>query len=164
LGELFEDDDIVWIGDLHHSGQPYHKDHFRPAREWKAKHYFNHNFISPNVWRRGIYSRCKEAVLRRKYLVVESDILTKDEVGAIFAWARQFMRLRAIVDTGGRSLHAWFEYPQDPEIMSQLEIILPALDCDPKMLNASQPCRMPGVVRREKRGWQELVWLDGRAQ
>ena len=59
--------------------------------------------------------------------------------------------------SAGKSLHGWFEYPDDEEVMNDLHLILPALKCDPKMLTPSQPARLPGAMRDEKR--QRLIFL-----
>lgn len=84
----------------------------------------------------------------QRYLVVESDSLTKDQVGAIFRWLDQAvdLSLRAVVDTAGKSLHGWFEFPT-PDALTELKIMLPALGCDSKMFGSSQPCRLPGGLR-----------------
>jgi hypothetical protein len=60
--------------------------------------------------------------------VVESDVHSKDEMGAIFKWLRDEvgLTLRAIVDTAGKSLHGWFDFPKEA-VLDQLEIILPQL-------------------------------------
>jgi hypothetical protein len=112
----------------------------------------------PSTFRPGTYSRCNEAVLHRRFLVIESDVLNKDEMCAVISRCRQFMELRAVVDTAGKSLHAWFDYPDDDAI-AELKIILPAIGCDPALFKASQPCRLPGAPRGDK--VQSLLWFDG---
>jgi hypothetical protein len=94
---------------------------------------------------------------RHVFLVVESDSLSKEQMLAVFAWMRQFMHLRAIVDTAGKSLHGWFEYP-NPFQLEELRVILPTLGCDPALFRTSQPCRLPGALRDGK--FQRLLWLD----
>jgi hypothetical protein len=49
-----------------------------------------------------------------RFLVVESDTLTKDQVGAVFAYLHRRLRYRLhyIIDMGGKSLHAWFDAPR----------------------------------------------------
>ena len=86
-----------------------------------------------------------------------SDSLAKLEVLAVFNWMRAFARLRAVLDTGGKSLHGWFDFPAEQELR-ELRVILPALGCDPALFTASQPCRLPGARRGER--WQCLLWLD----
>ncbi len=149
---LFGDDDIVWVGrDIHDSGKPNHRWRFRPAFGWMASRSCPGPFICPNTFKPGVHSRSDANVLSRKFLVVESDTLDRDQVGAIFRWLEQAknMRLRAVVDTAGKSLHGWFDYPP-PELIKELKIVLPELDCDKALFGASQPCRLPGANRNGK--------------
>lgn len=158
---LFTSGDIVWCGDVKMSGQPYHHVCFEPVANWLRE--FDEcpaNFTCPSTFAPGTYSRCGKAVKTRPYLVVESDLLSKNEIGAIFRWLMSGgMNLRAVVDTGGKSLHGWFEFPQ-PSRLAELEVALPALRCDPKMFGPSQPCRLPGVLRDETGRHQCLIYLD----
>ena len=110
------------------------------------------------------FSRSNDNVLHRRFLVVESDVLSKDQVGAIFGFLRNDvgMPLRAIVDTGGKSLHGWFDFPKRT-VFEELQIVLPQLGCDPGLFKPSQPCRLPGVRRGDQ--YQRLIWIGegGRA-
>jgi hypothetical protein len=111
----------------------------------------------PSAFKPGSHSRCDANVITRRYLVLESDTLDKNQVCAVFKWMEQFGRLRAIVDTAGKSLHGWFEVP-DNDVLGELAIILPALGCDPALFGLSQPCRMPGASRDGR--IQSLLYLD----
>ena len=157
--ELFREDDRIWIGYTHDSGRAEHTRNFRPARSWLAGNGIMGPLTCPSTFRDGSFSRSNENVLDRRFLVVESDVLTKDQVGAVFKWLRDEvgMTLRAIVDTGGKSLHGWFDYPK-AAILEELKLILPQLGCDPGMFRQSQPCRMPGVLRGEN--YQKLIYFD----
>jgi hypothetical protein len=162
---LFPDDGAVWIGDTKDScddeaddrRKEYCRRHFRPVQEWLREAEAPGQFTCPSLFRAGVHSRSNENVVRRPFLVVESDTLGKEEVLSIFNWMRKFMRLRAVVDTAGKSVHGWFEYPDD-EALTELKMILPALGCDAALFKASQPCRLPGARRGEKT--QCLLWLD----
>jgi hypothetical protein len=158
---LFQPDDIVWTGDLFDSGKPHHAGNFRPRDHWLAASGVAGGFTCPAVFKEGSCARSNENIASRRFLVVESDILTKDEVGAVFRWMRDQagMNLRAIVDTGGKSLHGWFDFPGQDE-MADLRLILPEWDCDPKLFTPSQPVRLAGAWRAEKNAWQRLLFLD----
>ena len=95
----------------------------------------------------------------KKTVVVESDTLAKDEVGAIFAYLHRRLKypLHCIIDTAGKSLHAWFDAPKNPLLENRLKAGLVALGCDPKVFTHSQPVRVPGAYREGK--LQRLVWL-----
>jgi hypothetical protein len=80
---------------------------------------------------------------------------------------RQFLNLRAIVNSGNKSLHGWFDQPTKAQL-EQLKIILPAWGFDRAMFTPSQPCRLAGVVRPDTTPdpllgvpiYQSLLWLD----
>ena len=154
---LFQPSDTIWIGDVYHSGEGC-EGNFRAVSDWLFEAQAPANFTCPSVFKPGVFSRSKENVNTRPFLVVESDTLTKPEICAVFLWTAQFIRLRAIVDTAGKSLHGWFDFPKSPEIEHELKIILPEIGCDPAMFKPSQPCRMPGAIRGEKH--QTLIFLS----
>jgi len=112
-------------------------------------------------------SRSAKNVRYNRFLVVESDTLSKPEVLAVFRWCRQFLPLCAIIDTAGKSLHGWFDklgnpHVKDPaqfkKLMKDLKRILPGLGCDDAMFRAAQISRLPGALRDGKR--QRLIWFD----
>lgn len=160
---LFRPTDTVWIGDIFDSGKAQHVLNFRSRGEWLNSGNASGGFTCPAVFKEGSFARTNDNIVDRRFLVVESDTLTKDEVGAIFRWLniQAGLRLRAIVDTGGKSLHGWFDYPGEAEI-SDLRLILPELDCDPKLFTPSQPVRLAGAFRSEKNAWQKLLFLDSK--
>ena len=150
-------EDVIWIGERESSGRPEHAVNFRTVAEWLKCEWAPHSFVCPATFKNSSISRSNENVLARRFVVVESDLLTRDEVGAVFRYlVKCGMKLVAVVDTAGKSLHGWFEYPDD-EVLDELRLLLPPLKCDPKMLTASQPARLPGAMRGEKR--QKLIFL-----
>ena len=56
--------------------------------------------------------------------VVESDTLSKDEVGAVFAYLQRRLHypLHCIVDTAGKSLHGWFDAPRNKLLETHLKV------------------------------------------
>jgi hypothetical protein len=169
LLQLFTPDDVVWIGrgptdsagaDASPDWQAYCKTRFRPVSDWLRETTAPGNFTCPSTFKSGITSRSNDNVITRRYLVVESDSLNKNDVCAVFRWMEQFSRLRAIVDTAGRSLHGWFEMPK-LSALDELKIILPQLGCDPALFKPAQPCRLPGAIRADKENRvQSLLYLD----
>lgn len=162
---LFPADGVVWIGDTMDScddtaeeeRKVYCRTHFRPVRSWLAEKRAPGQFTCPSLFKPGVHSRSNANVASRPFLVVESDSLGKEDMMAVFLWMGNFMRMRAVVDTAGKSLHGWFEFP-DAVAMAELRVILPALGLDPALFRESQPCRLPGAMRGEKT--QSLLWLD----
>ena len=162
LLQKFQPDDVVWIGDKFDSGRTEHTTHFKTASEWMTCTAPPAPFICPVAFKSTSYARSNDNVVVRRFLVVESDTLNRDEVGAVFRWLREGCELNlvAIVDTGGKSLHAWFEFEED--LLDDLKRVLPACQCDPKLFTASQPVRLPGVLRDGVAGkYQKLVYLSG---
>jgi hypothetical protein len=158
---LFDDNDIVWIGrDIYDSGKPSHLYRFRKAVDWPGMPACPGRLICPNTFLPGSFNRADSKVLKTKFLVVESDELNRNEVGAIFRWlenAYPEMTLRAIVDTAGKSLHGWFDYPS-PTVLEEVRDFLPRLKCDPAMFTPSQPCRLPGALRGN--AYQRLIYFN----
>jgi hypothetical protein len=98
-------------------------------------------------------------------MVVESDTLNREEVGAVFQFLRVKLRhtLFAVVDTGGKSLHGWFNIQPNKLFHEELKATLIGLGCDPALFKASQPVRLCGVPRDGEKN-QVLLWCrdDGR--
>ena len=149
----------VWIGDVYSSGQPEHRTHFRPVAEWYQIGPVMGNFTCGSAFRQGSYSRNNENLDGHRFMVIESDTLSKDEVGAIFAYLRRRLRydLHCIIDTAGKSLHGWFETPPNKILENRLKAGLEVFGCDPKLFTYSQPVRVPGAWRDGK--LQKLIWL-----
>ena len=157
--ELFDEGETIWCGALLQSGDEEHAERFKLKSEWLALDAVPGHYICPSTFKSESYSRSKDNIVRRAFLVVESDELDKDTIGAVFRWLRDKvgMNLRCIVDTAGKSLHGWFDFPP-PEELEDLRVILPELGCDPKMFTATQPCRLPGALRGGRH--QKLIYLS----
>lgn len=145
---LFDDDEVLWNGDVSDSGKPINRFNFKKVSDWRNSE-IKGNFTCPALFQEGSYSRCDESVVKRKYLVVESDKLNQEKICAVFKFCSQFMKLRAVVYTGGKSLHGWFDFPSET-VFQVLEQILPSIGCDRSLFKISQPVRMPGVARGAK--------------
>ena len=155
---LFAPDDVVWIGSIYDSGKPEHGAHFKTRDDWLKSSAAPGQFTCPSTFTPGSSSRGNLNIATRRFLVVESDELDKDTIGSVFRWMdeKAKIRLRCVVDTAGKSLHGWFDFPSSEEL-DDLKIILPAFGCDPKMFTPSQPCRMPGAMREDRH--QKLIFI-----
>jgi hypothetical protein len=149
----------VWIGDVYSSGRPEHGTHFRPVAEWDRIGPVMGNFTCGSSFKPGSYRRSNENCNGTRFMVVESDTLSKDEVGSVFAYLRRRLnyRLHCIIDTAGKSLHGWFDAPRSKVMENRLKAGLTAFGCDPKLFTYSQPVRVPGAFRDGR--LQRLVWL-----
>jgi hypothetical protein len=149
----------VWIGDVYSSGRPEHRTHFRSVAEWYQIGPVMGNFTCGSAFKAGSWRRSNENLSGHRFLVVESDVLSRDEVGAIFAYLQRRLRYRlhCIIDTAGKSLHGWFDAPPNRVWENRLRVGLEVFGCDPKVFTYSQPVRVPGAWREGK--LQRLVWL-----
>jgi hypothetical protein len=149
----------VWIGDVFSSGKPEHKTHFRPIADWYQIGPAMGNYTCGSSFKPGSFQRSNANCNGTRFLVIESDTLAKDEVGAVFAYLQRRLhyKLHCIVDTAGKSLHAWFDAPRNKVLENRLKSGLVAFGCDPKVFTYSQPVRVPGAFREGK--LQRLVWL-----
>jgi hypothetical protein len=154
---LFHDADNLWIGNITDSGR--HPHNFRLAEEWRKLEEPIGQFTTGAVFKPASISRSNDTVDVRLYLVVESDTLTKSQMGAVFQLMRDLFRMKmyAVVDTAGKSLHGWFEMPPKKEWLEQLKAFLVPLGCDPATFKPSQPVRIPGAKRNER--MQSLIWF-----
>ncbi len=161
LLSLYRSEDHLWIGDVRESGVR-HANRFQSVARWlEGKACPKGPFILPAILKPGACSRTKTDVAGQPLLVIESDLLDKDESGAVFRWLREEvgLTLRAVVDTGSRSLHAWFVRP-DAETLRELRIVLPALGFDGATLRETQPVRLPGCLRPGKNTRQAMLYFD----
>jgi len=149
----------VWIGDIYDSGKEQHKANFRPVADWYQVGPVMGNFTCGSSFKPGSYQRSNANTNGTRFMVVESDTLAKDEVGAIFAYLnnRLHFTLHAIIDTAGKSLHGWFDAPRTKAAEDRLKAVLTTFGCDPKLFTYSQPVRVPGAMRDGK--LQRIVWL-----
>lgn len=149
----------VWIGDVFSSGKPEHRTHFRPIADWYQIGPVLGNYTCGSSFKPGSYRRSNENLNGQRFLVVESDTLSKDQVGAVFAYlnVRLHFNLHAVIDTAGKSLHGWFDAPRDQRIEARLKAVLTVFGCDPKLFTYSQPVRVPGAYRDGR--LQRIIWL-----
>jgi hypothetical protein len=149
----------VWIGDVFSSGKPEHKTNFRPIADWYQIGPVMGNFTCGAAFKPGSFQRSNANLAGQRFLVVESDTLAKDEIGAVFAYLHRRLHypLHCIIDTAGKSLHGWFDAPPTKILEHRLKAGLTAFGCDPKLFTYSQPVRVPGAWRDGK--LQRLVWL-----
>ena len=161
----YERRETLWMADeVYHSGV-YEDGHdfshcFQTVDYWLFRKQIPGVFICPAVLVERANRRSNDNVVHRPFIVVESDTLNRDEVGAVFQWLiSRGLRLRFVVDTSNRSLHGWFEAP-DPEELEWLKVILPELGIDKKVLNMTQPVRLPGAINSKTGKHQRLIYCD----
>lgn len=180
LDGLFSREDNLWIGEPDSTGDERHRGHFKPMKNWNESiamsvtwyGKFNHHFTCASTFKPGTYSRANANVLTTPYLITEGDhvlgfvpetdeqkLANKNACGAVFRWMKEAvgLELRAIVDSGNKSLHSWWDMPQSSKY-EELRVILPAMGFDRAMFKPSQPARLPGVIR-DNGNEQRLLWI-----
>lgn len=182
LAGLFRFEDVVWLGDTFHTGKPEHARHFRTVWDWLKLEIPPGPLICPATFTAGAFSRCEASINARPYVVLEGDAVLPEiaakaargealsepekyrnqaACGAVLHWlnSNTGLELRAVVDSGSKSLHGWFDCPDAGELET-LKRLIPALGMDPATLRPAQPVRLPGVMRPGARRWQRLLFLN----
>lgn len=114
-------------------------------------------------------TRCDDAVVSFWYAVAEMDDMSREN--QLLFWAGfTSAPVAALVDSGGKSIHAWIRVDCPTREVWEADIeqglfekILIPLGCDRACQNESRLSRMPGHYRREKNAWQRLLYLNPEA-
>ena len=120
---LFPLKKLIWAGHLWQSGPAYQMcfndvEHFLLQDSAPGPYVSAFTFRWPENGR-----RCRKNTEERILQVLESDTESQETFGAVMQYASKYMTLRAVTDTGGKSLHAafepfrhkWVEFPAEPQ-------------------------------------------------
>jgi hypothetical protein len=156
------------------SGQA-HADRWKTCADWIETPERVGPIVTPTGWQPGTVSRTKENVATSPFLVLDFDELdgrkpeTPEELRqhiraslAITRWLREALhwRVAAIVYTGGKSLHCWFQTPP-PECVQSLKDSAEALGIDRTLIGRPEhPCRLPGQIHAETGRRSRVLWLQ----
>jgi hypothetical protein len=159
---LFISSDVLWCGMPFDSGRAFCAKHFRTLEKWKK-------VGIPKAWSYttgcafvpGTFSRCDAQVVIKRYLILESDVLSHEEMRAVIEWVSYVFELplRAIVFSGHRSLHAWYDYPGDIWVAENGADLIAAGFCQSTVNKLSQPIRLGGAINQKTRKLQEVLFL-----
>ncbi len=175
LRALWEPDEFLFIGDTYKREVRTVREHIRRLEQGEAVP----PLIIPNVLcgravpnpkdNGKLSARCDEAVVGFKYAVAEMDDVSRE--AQLQFWAGfTSAPIAALVDSGGKSIHAWLwvdcknreAWERDVE-QGLFERVLIPLGCDRACANESRLSRLPGHYRAEKRAWQKLLYLNPEA-
>ena len=173
---LFDPEDVLWLGDQFDSGDARHAANFRPAREWLRLEILTPR-IASGIFKPGSISRSDCNLISSPFIVIESDDLighkpTDDDereenkrlCAALICLCRDRLKLtlRAVIDTGGKSLHGWFDRPSD-EALEALLSVAQGLAIDAAVVTrASNPLRLPGCVHQATGRPARLHYLNSK--
>ena len=179
LSTLFEPDDLVWIGEHHQAGILGKT--IRRASEW-VEHFQGGGMTGPHIIINpldgiprpkksgdGETLRGDHNVFAFRYCMVEFDDLSRED--QIRFWSAVKLPIVALIDTGGKSIHAWvqvsklatvntLEQWQENIKIKLYDRILAPLGVDAACSNPSRLSRLPGHYREEKHTTQRLLWLS----
>jgi len=163
---LFAPEDIIWVGNVYHSGIPHGNGHFRPVVEWRQASRF-WNFTCTGCFKSaGTVFRTKDQVVRQDYFCLEFDKLDPDPIQnqlksfALFRYLEEVYGLkgRAAIDAANKSIHFWVE--NNPAILDDdFKLFLKGIGADSASWRPYQPVRFPGVLRRDTNREQGLIML-----
>lgn len=179
LSVLFRPDDLIFIGDRLEPGVV--GENIRSAREWvpffqaggKAGPFIIINPFTgepaPKKSGDGDSCRCDSAVKTFSHCLVEFDSLSRED--QLRFWSAAKLPILALLDTGGKSIHAWLEVSKISNVsncdewtrdikIGLYEMVLIPLGVDRTCCNPSRLSRLPGCVRSETGRFQRLLWLS----
>ncbi|MGD0236946.1 MAG: hypothetical protein ABSC55_20735 [Syntrophorhabdales bacterium] len=171
-------DDFIYIGERHQDGIV--GDTIRTRDEW-IDHLKNggatapFTITNPMTGKEGRAKdgtpsfRCDDTVKMYRYAMAEFDTLSRED--QIRFWSAAKLPIVALIDSGGKSIHAWFdvsklakvETPEQwsTEIKGRLyDRLLVPMGIDAACSNPARLSRLPGHYREEKQAWQRLLWLS----
>lgn len=174
LAALFLPADLVWTGSVHQSG-PRFRDRWRTVEDWQqAPPDTLGPMTTPATWKAGAVSRSRDWIASAPYVVLDFDgqdgrkPQTPADLArhladslALVRWLRERLRWRlaAILSTGGKSLHAWFENP-GRECLDSLRPTLSPFGIDAGLIgHPEHPCRLPGQIHHGTGRRSRVLWL-----
>ena len=178
---LFDGNDFVWSADRHEPGTP---STIRPVCEWtmliregkiSLPPFFIINSLSGMPAQKksgdGVTYRGDECVMRFRYCLAEFDNLSRED--QIRFWSACKLPIRALIDSGNKSIHAIFDVQKLANVQSLTDwsahikgrlyqqILIP-MGVDSACSNPARLSRLPGHYRTEKKSFQKLLWLAQR--
>ena len=179
LDSLFQRTDRIWTGEVHESGCIGYTDRWRSCEEWLISRARIGPMVTPAVWQHGCHSRSSANVLRPAFTVLDFDgfdgiqpdspeqlkIHIRHSL-AIVRWLREKQKwpLAALIYTGSKSIHAWFDaLPQ--ECLESARITSEQLGVDSGLIGRPEhPCRLPGQIHIKTNKPSRTLWLREKSE
>jgi hypothetical protein len=176
LESMYSTEDVVFIGDTYDKETftvADHIDFIKSGVPTKPQIIMNPLYPEPRATKDGNMSkRCDASVCDYRFMLIEFDDISKgDQIAFWYSMiVRQKMRIACLIDTGGKSIHAWVNVGLK-SIEQWEEIVvnqfygdetgwLTLLGADRACKNPSRLSRLPGHFRQEKQQWQRLLYLN----
>jgi hypothetical protein len=146
VSKLFDPSEYIFI-----QRQVAEKGRLLSASDWIAQPDLSqYQFITYNTFPADATNRSEAQVLGRKYLLHETDdpSLTFEQQLGLIKRLEKEAELKMIVNSGGKSLHAWFKWtPGNKKAFLELS---QKLGGDPRFKLMNQLCRLPWGTRRKE--------------
>ena len=171
---MFPMDSILWMGNQYDSGKLKHSDNFKTCEEWlKLKTLPSR--IAPAHFREGSFNRNKENIIQCPFIIMECDEIIGHEPNtdsekernkqltaalALYAVDKLGLNLRAVIDTGNKSLHLWYDRPS-LEAMNAIRKMIAGLRIDKAPFEQSHlPLRMPNSYHEKSKKSARLLYIN----
>ena len=175
VSNLFSPEATIWMGEPYDSRQERHQQNFKLTRDWLKQTSLPQR-IAAGTFQPGSFSRTKDNLKTSPFIIAESDDLIghkptnageRNENKALsyalagYCQHELGLHLRAVIDTGNKSLHLWFDRPP-PKAFAAVRILAPGLRIDTGLLDscATAPLRMPGCIHEKTKAPATLLYLD----
>ena len=175
IKSLFHADQVIWMGESRHeSGSPRHKANFKTCKEWLKLPRLP-QLIAPGTFTAGVQSKASENVLTKPFLIIECDELVgfkpeslndrernKQLSHALIRYVENELglTLRAAIETGGKSIHAWFDRPSD-EAVNALLAMADGLRIDKGPIDQGHyPLRAHGCQYKATNNHSQILFLN----
>jgi hypothetical protein len=175
LRRLYSPGEYLFIGQSFDAGAQ----HVQRVSEWIRR--FERGFVpehivpNPLTGSRGMTKdgepsyRADACVISYRFAVLEFDTLPRAQ--QINFWAGVRLPVAALIDSGGKSIHAWVRIDAESEqewrvnVEERLFDVLTAIGIDRSCKNESRLSRTPGHLRRSTGNYQRILYLapDGKA-
>lgn len=174
LTSLFPPSAIVWTGSVFDSGER-HRNRWRSVCDWFDSPLEELGpMTTPATWKPETVSRSQGAIASAPFVVLDFDgqegrkPATAPELEthlseslALVRWLKDRLRWRlaAILTTGGKSIHAWFEDP-GPACLESLRPTFAPFGIDGGLIgHPEHPCRLPGQIHSATGKRSRVLWL-----
>ncbi|MDB4438246.1 CHC2 zinc finger domain-containing protein [bacterium] len=175
VNNLFPAEAIIWMGEPYDSRQERHRKNFKRTRDWLKQTSLPQR-IAAGTFQPGSFSRTKENLKTSPFVIIESDDLIghkptnageRNENKALsyalagYCQHELGLHLRAVIDTGNKSLHLWFDRPP-LKALEAVRTLAPGLRIDTGLLDscATAPLRMPGCIHEKTNIPSTLLYLN----
>lgn len=173
IQSLFQPSDILWLGGEFDSGKEKHRANFKSCEQWLELEELPPR-IAAGTFKAESFSRSQANVESSPFILVECDEmlghlpetpeekeLNKAKSFALIKFLEEELDLsiRAIIDTGNKSIHCWMDKPAPAELSALLSLAR-GLRIDESPINSPHfPLRMPHSVHDKTKQQARLLYL-----